>query len=733
MNHFRLRIAPVYVMLALFAVFAGCSSSQNASTDNAGGYKTYGQISAASLDTIKARQFDGGRMWTFDYPPVDYFNQTYGFKPDQKWLDDVRMSALRFATYCSSSFVSADGLIMTNHHCARESVEKVSKEGEHLVENGFIATKFEDERKVPGLFVQQLVRIEDVTNQVHAAMDAVPADSAKLRARRDAISKIQEAGADKANNISCNVVTLYNGGMFSAYYYKQYNDVRLVFAPELQLGYFGGDDDNFTFPRFTYDCSFFRVYDEKGNPLKTEHYYKWSKNGAAENELTFVVGNPGSTSRLSTASQLAYQRDFSAPYMVALLDNRVEVLKRYAEKHPEKQEELINQIFEIANSQKANGGQLVGLRDDELMQRRRDFDRKFQAQVESRPELKAKYGHVWSEIEESRAKVREVAKDLYAMRMGGFGIADHFGKAMGLVRMATELRKPDAERDKSYKQSSLTLTKKTLGKAVTSESDMEELTLEKQLGVMIQFLGNDDPVIKMALKGRTPKEAARQMLSETILGDAAKVTALVEGAPQSVEESTDPFIAIVRLALPRYMHAVKVQRDVSERDEINRVLLGRAMFDVYGTSIPPDATFTLRLADGIVKGYPYNGTQSPIYTTFYGMFDRNESFKGKKWWDLPERWLKHGPDFKMGTPLNFIATNDIIGGNSGSPMINKNKEVIGLVFDGNMESLPGEYIFAEDKGNRTISVHSSGILEGLRGIYHLNRIADELVAGHIQK
>ena len=475
----RVRLAPAFVLLVLVASFAGCSSSHQSCDSGSSGFKTYGEIASATLDTVKAHQFDGGRMWTFDYPPVDYFSQTYGFKPSQEWLDDVRMSALRFATYCTSSFVSADGLVMTNHHCARESVEKVSKKDEHLVEQGFIARDFADERKVDGLFVQQLVKIEDVTAKVHAAMDAATGDAEKLAARRKVISDIQDAGNDKAANISCNVVTFYNGGKFSAYFYKQYNDVRLVFAPELQLGFFGGDDDNFTYPRYTYDCSFFRVYDETGKPLHTEHFYKWSKNGAKADELTFVVGNPGSTGRLSTASQLEYQRDYSTPFMSALLDNRVEVLKRYAELHPEKQEELINKIFEITNGQKSNSGQLAGLRNDELMQRRRDFDRSFKAKVDAKPELKAKYGSVWDEIAASRQKVRAVANDLYACRLGGFGVAEHFAKASAIVRFVNEMRKPEEEREKGYKQNMVELTKKTLLKPLAPEMDMEALTLGK--------------------------------------------------------------------------------------------------------------------------------------------------------------------------------------------------------------------------------------------------------------
>lgn len=712
-----------WIIALLFGVvvLGGCSSTREAGHSQSGKQQ-------AELSNVQPGRFDGGRMWTFDYPPTDWFKEAYNFAPDQKWMDDVRMAALRFATYCSASFVSADGLVMTNHHCARQSVEDVSKEGEKLVDNGFWAPTLEEERKVPGLFVEQLVSIKDVTAEVQSAMDVAKTDEEKIANRRRKIEEIEKQASEETK-LRAQIVTLYAGGKYSMYLYKRYDDVRLVFAPELKIGYFGGDPDNFTYPRYTLDCSFFRVYDEDGKPLRTDHYFKWSRSGASEGEPVFVIGNPGRTNRLNTTAQLEFNRDIQYPYISRILDDRVAVLKAYAELHPEKREEMINQVFNISNSQKAYAGQLAGLRNESLMQRRRAFDKNFHTAVNAKPELKAKYGHIWDEIAQSRAKVRSVAAELTGLRMNGLGVSDFMSRAAGLVKYATEMGMEEDKRSKAYQSSGLAAVKRALVKEFAADIDMERLTLEKQLELMRDWLGKDDPIIRIAFGGLSAKEAASNLLGKSSLKDVNVLQALVDGAPASIVNSDDPFIAIAKLGLPRYEKAQKVSEEVRTRDQVNQTLLGRALFDIYGTSIPPDATFSLRIADGVVMGFDYNGTTAPWYTTFYGMYDRHYSTKGKPEWDLPERWLNPSSSFDLSTPLNFVSTNDIIGGNSGSPMINKNKEIVGLIFDGNIESLPGDYIFAEDANNRTVSVHSSGMLEAMKHIYKAGRLATELSSG----
>jgi len=445
----------------------------------------------------------------------------------------------------------------------------------------------------------------------------------------------------------------------------------------------------------------------------------------------FVIGNPGSTNRLSTAEQLAYYRDVQYPFVFDLINKRMDVLLRYTEANPDEAEEMRTDILSMSNAQKAYMGRLTGLRDDVLMQRRRDFDRQFRAEVMKRPELADKYGSVWEEIAEARAKMREVAPDLYAFRAGGLGVSDFYSRAAQLVMLARELKKPEDERSAAFKGDRLELMKRALSKDIGANIKLDKLTLENQLKMMINMLGIDDPVVQVMLQGRTPAVAASQLLEATLLRDSTRIEALVNGAPDAIMASDDPFIAAARLAAPRYERAQEVAREMSARDEVNRSLLGRALFDVYGTDIPPDATFSLRIADGIVKGFDYNGTKAPAHTTFYGLYDRYYSFKGEEAWELPERWLNPPPAFDMSTPMDFVSTNDIIGGNSGSPIINKDREVVGLVFDGNIESLPGDFIFAEDMANRTVSVHSAGILEAVRHIIKADRIARELERGSL--
>jgi len=715
--------------LTIIVVTAGLLFGCSAGSDS---LMTYDAARKAQLEQIKAGRFDSGRMWTFDYPPLDYFEQTYGFRPTQDWMDDARLSSLRMSTGCSASFVSEDGLVMTNHHCARTVIVNVQQDGERLLETGFIAATLADERETEDTYFEQLLEIRDVTGEIHSVMDAATSDADRVRARDAKIKEIQEAAEEESGH-RAQVVSLYNGGKYSLYLYRRFDDVRLAFAPELQAAHFGGEFDNFTYPRYCLDVAFFRIYDEDGNPYKPENWFRWSSGGAKENEPVFVIGNPGSTNRLSTIEQLEYFRDVQYPYIYQLINDRMEVLLLYTEANPEKRDELHTDILSMSNSQKAFMGRLDGLRDDELMQRRRDFDRQFRAEVMNKPALKSKYGHVWGEIADSRKKMRSVAPELNGLRMNGLGISAYFVKASQLVRLAGELRKAEADRSNQFKSQAIETTKGIIARAVDVDKEMDRLTLERQLRMMRNQLGENDPIVAAVLDGSEPADVAHRMIERSVLADSVRIAELIAGAPESIQASDDPFVVICRMAMPRLEAAIDVATETSAKDQVNRTLLGRAQFDVYGTDIPPDATFTLRIADGIVKGYEYNGTVAPPFTTFYGMYDRYYSFLGRKAWELPERWINPPPGFNLATPVDFVSTNDIIGGNSGSPMINRNREVVGLIFDGNIQSLPGDFIFAEDKGNRTVSVHSAGILEAVRHIFKAEHIAKELETGRLAK
>ena len=715
------------LLAAAFTFLPGCSSSQQTmESGQSTGQK--GAYSWLNLDTVKAGKFDMGKMWTFEYPPIDYFQKEYNFKPTQEWFDHVRKSALRFANYCSASFVSADGLVMTNDHCGRESVADVTKEGEDLMKNGFYAETLADERPVPGLYVDQLVLIRDVTDEIQSAMDEGKTDEEKSAIEDSVINEIKTREKE-STGLRIQITPLYNGGKFSEYGYKRYTDVRLVFAPETELGFFGGDPDNFTYPRYDLDCTFFRVYDENGNPLKTDDYFKWSDSGAVAGEPVFVVGNPGSTDRLSTMAQLEYERDISYPRTLNMLNNMIDMYKKMIQDNPERKTELQNRLFMFSNSQKAYKGMLEGLRNPVLMQKKRDFEKKFKAAVMADPDLKSKYGDLWDKIAGTRQQLRDVSNQLFALSLNPLTTSDLFYVAGDVVDLANELKLPENQRDEDYTGEALD---STIAGIFPDSLDMEKQRdlLKDQVKVFYEYLGENSSLVQKLTGGRRGEDAVNYMLDNTVLTDSVKLRALIDKGPDAILNSDDPFIYFI-------VHTEDARGDL--RNEVSKILdkegvysqeLGKALFAVYGTSIPPDATFTLRISDGVVKGFPYNGTVAPPFTTFYGLYDRYYSFGKKEPWSLPERWVNPPADFQLKTPFDFVATNDIIGGNSGSPVINENAEIVGLAFDGNIQSLPGNFIYTPEE-NRMVAVHSAGLLEAVKNMYKATRLSDELRNGKL--
>jgi hypothetical protein len=674
---------------------------------------------------------ENGTMWTFDRPPVEYFSQTYDFAPEQQWFDDVRMSALRFANHCSASFVSAEGLVMTNFHCGLDAVLSVTAEGENLRKDGFYAAKLEDERKVPGLYVDQLVEILDVTDEVVSAMSAADDSQEAFSLRDERIKQIEERLTE--DKVYCQVVTFYSGARFSAYRYRRYNDVRLVFSSELSFAFFGGIYDFWSYPRYSFDCDLFRVY-ENDRPLEPDHYFRWSEKGSEAGEPIFVVGNPGRTGRLVTADMLEYDRDLRVPFLVQLLTDRKEILEAWIKEHPDQAEDYFDEFFGIVNGQEAYAGRLIGLRDEELIQRRRQFDADFRAEVEKDAALADEYGSLWADIAHVVGQRSSIGKDILALRTGGLGVSEHIERAAALATWLQQTALPEDEREQVYRGKSADLMKRKLMQLPQEEKLIERMTLIRQIALMRSILGHDDPLVRELLPGgSTAEQAADRLLASTALDDSSAVAAILNGEKDA---STDPFILLSAEMLRRGQAAAAADASLGSTLQELRLKLGRALYAVYGDRIPPDATFTLRISDGIVDGYTYNGTIAPPITTFHGMFDRHASFVNTEmaWdammngnaFDLPPRWKNAPADFDANTPMNFASTCDIIGGNSGSPVINKNREIVGLAFDGNIESLPGEFIFAPDKGTRTISVHSAGILESLRHVYRADRIVEEI-------
>ena len=687
-----------------------------------------GSSSWLDLDTVKAGKFDTGKMWTFEYPPVDYFEKEYGFTPDKDWFDHVRMAALKFATYCSASFVSEDGLIMTNHHCARQNVTKVTRDGEDLHKNGFISYTLDDERRVPDLFVEQTVYFEDVTDEIRNAIKEGKTEDEKLAIKSRIIEEIETRVAEETG-LNVSITPLYEGGRYSLYGYKRYNDVRLVFAPEEQMGSFGGEEDNFTYPRYCLDFSFFRVYDENGEPLKTDYYYKWSDNGAEINEPVFVVGNPGSTNRLKTVAQLEYYRDISYPRTLDLIDGLIETYESLIESDPDRELELRDNLLNFYNSQKAYTGMLKGLRDPILMQRKRDFEDNFKSAVHSDKKLNEKYGKIWENIEEIRSELRKISNKRFAMGMNRFTTPRYFFIAEEIVNIAQELKKPENERDSAYVGEELELSIESM-MPEDFDYEMNKKLLKQKIKIISEYLGDDKELIQKMTGGKSGDEAVDYILSNSVLTNEDDIKELIAEGPDSILSGKDPFIYFILNTKETSEELDAKVDELTELEDTYNENLGRALFEVYGTSIPPDATFTLRISDGVVKSYPYNGTIASPYTTFYGMYDRYYSFNKEFPWSLPDRWENPPEDFDLSTKLNFVTTNDLTGGSSGSAIINRDAELVGISFDGNMESLPGSFIFRTEK-NRSVGVHSSAIIEVLEKIYNLDRISEELKSGEM--
>jgi len=659
-------------------------------------------------------------MWTFDNPPAKLLQQKYGFVPTQTWLDHVRLSSVRLNDGGSGSFVSADGLLLTNHHVARGQLQKNSTPEHDYIANGFYAATEDQEIKSPDLEVNVLVSMENVTARVQSAAKPGMADEPALKARQAAIAAI-ESESLQATGLRSDVISLYKGGEYWLYRYKKYTDVRIVFAPEEQAAFFGGDPDNFTYPRYDLDMALFRVY-ENGKPLHTENYLKWNAKGPAENELVFVSGNPGSTQREDTVAQLTLERDVIEPNVLKLLRHRVAVLKEFGTQGPEQAREAETQVFYLENSLKAFEGRLQGLLDPGTFSKKVNDEKEFRAKVAANPEWQKEYGGAWAVIEGATKKDGELfPKDLFRRTDSPL-----FGSALSLVQYAAEVQKPDGERLPGYHDSQLESLRFSLVSPAPVYLDMETARMAGSFQEALDELGPNDAWVKAALDGKSPVDAAREYIGGSKLADPAVRRQLLEGGEAAITASTDPLILLARRLDPA-LRAMLKQND----EEVKSVetsageKLGKARFLVYGKDAYPDATFTLRLSYGTATGYPMNGTKAPYKTTYYGLYDRSASFDNQSPFNLPPRYVEGRSKLDLSTPLDFVATVDIIGGNSGSPVINRNGELVGLIFDGNIESLAGDFVY-DGAQNRAVAVDSAAMIEALRKLYGADKLADEL-------
>jgi len=659
-----------------------------------------------------------GTMWTFDAPPLQYWQARYGFEATQTWLDHLRLSAIRLPG-CSSSFVSSDGLVMTNHHCARSCIDAVSTADHDYLQNGFVAETRADEQKCPGLYVDQLVSIEDVTPRILSAVTAA-ADAEQVTQREAAVDALRSE-CEASSGLRCQVVAFYNGGMYSLYKYRRYDDLRLVMAPELETAFYGGDYDNFTYPRYDLDVSFLRVY-ENGQPFHPENWLSWSEAGATDGEPVFVVGNPGSTGRLLTLAQMEYLRDVEYPARLADYQRRLDALHALAGTSPEAARRYENMIFGIENSKKAYRGYLDGLLDASIMQRKETFEADFRARIEADPALREQYGGAWDAIADAQLELATFASQARYYAMNGSTL---LGWAMDLVRLARQAQLPEAQRLPAFQGNGLDRVRQGLLRDRPVDTDLERLQLAGWLAAARTDLGADDPLVRALLKGRTPEAAADALVSASELADAGSRASLVNGGLAAVDGCADPMVQAVRDLEPVANGYVKRAATLNTVISANSAKLGQAIYAAYGTALPPDATFTLRISDGVVKGFPMNGTIAPYKTSFYGLFARAAEFDDQPPFQVPARWRERENQLDLNTPFDFVSTADIIGGNSGSPVVNRAGEVVGLVFDGNIEMLPNRFIFT-DEVSRCVSVHSMALIEALRHVYDAAHIADEL-------
>ena len=663
-------------------------------------------------------------MWTYDNFPKAALAKKHGFTPGDAWLEGARRSSLRLAGGCSGSFVSGSGLVMTNHHCVRGCVGQVSTKEHDYAAGGFYADAPEQETRCPEIELNELLSVTDVTKKINEAAKGLKAGSAESnKARKQAKTAIEKecsAGDEKSR---CDVVDLYRGGLSHLYKYRRYQDVRLVFAPEQMAAHFGGDPDNFNFPRFALDAAFVRAYDE-GKPVQPAHFFKWSADGAKEGELVFVSGNPGSTRRHLTVAELINQRDLGVPERLIATAELRGVLTQFSRASPENARIAQTDLLGLENSFKGLRGRLDTLIDARLLARKQVEETKLRAKVKGRAELQKDAGGAWDTIAKTTEEYRPHRHEYQFVEEGaGFGGARLWRTARALVRGTVELKKPEAERLREWGDSKLPAIKQALFSKAPIYDELETLKLTHGLIKLRELLGSTHPFVRKVLGDRGPEELASDLVKGSKLKDVAVRKQLWEGGPEAIAASTDPMIVLARAVDADGRTLRKWREDeIDARLEAASEAIARARFALEGTAPYPDATFTPRLSFGTVKGWTEAGKTIAPFSDFAGAFAHQT---GRPPFALPDSWNGAKERVNQETRLNLVTDNDIIGGNSGSPLFNKDLEIVGLVFDGNLPSLGGDYWF-EPEVNRTVAVHSAGILEALKTIYGARRVLQEL-------
>jgi Peptidase S46 len=686
--------------------------------------------SLAMLSTPTLQADEG--MWLYTAPPLKQLKDKYGFEPTKEWLDHLQKSSVRFNSGGSGSFVSANGLVMTNHHVGADDLQKLSTKEKDYLKEGFHAKTPAEEIKCKGLELNVLQSIKDVTAEVNAAVPAGIAPADAFKARQAKIGELEKGVADEAKGIRADVVTLFAGGAYHLYTFKKYTDIRLVFAPEKQIAFFGGDPDNFEFPRFDLDMCFFRVY-ENDKPIQCEHHLKWSAAGSKEDELIFVSGHPGRTNRQNTVAELEYLRDVGYPYVLQRL-NRAEVLiKAWVDRSEANRQKGEDELFGIQNSRKARIGGLGGLLDPKLLGRKKADEERLKGYIAAVLkdgkltetgrkdfEAAAKAFDTIAKAEKTRA---ELIKEMTLLESGAAFNCQHFTIARTLLRYADEMKKDAKDRLPEFGAARLGSLKHRLVSDEPIYDDFETLKLADSLSLFASHYGAEDELVKKVLAGKSPRERAFELISGTKVKDPKYRERLFEekSAPHH-----EPMFDLARLVDEKSRALRKrFETEVDEPKRQAHAALAKARFAMDGANTYPDATFTLRLSYGTVKGYKEDGKDVPAFTNFAGLYERSKEQENKGPFELPKRWEEKKQSLNPKTPFNFVSTADIIGGNSGSPVVNKNGEVVGLIFDGNIQSLVLDFIFDSEVA-RAVSVDSRAMIEALRVVYDATWLADEL-------
>ncbi len=669
---------------------------------------------AMFVGSITVARADEG-VWTFDHPPTQAIKSTYGFDVGREWLDALRLSAVRVGGGASGAFVSTDGLVLTNHHVALSCTQELSTASRDFVRDGFVARSRKDERTCPGYEVRRLESFDDVTDAMRAAVSST--DEAAVTAERNIAIARLENDCSATTGLRCEVVTLYRGAVYQVYRYRVWTDVRLVIAPEARIGFFGGDADNFVFPRFDLDFALLRVYDH-GQPLKTPHHLRVGQRGLEEGDVVFAAGHPYSTDRLVTLAQLEFDRDARYPWMIASAKRQRQLLQQFAARSAESRRRAAGNLFGTENWLKSMAGEYKALQEVGLIKRK----------AEEEAQLRAYAGAIgdadpWKRIETTTRKQASVLKESWVV---GYGYRTLFGTAGHLVELANERALPDGERLAKYRDSEVPTLVLQLTQDAPIYKDLEIARVAGYWQEALDTLGADHPFVKRVLGGRSPLDAATAAIEASKLDRVDERKRLVDGGLAAVNASSDPLIVLARSVYPLRRRLAKfeeVEIDTPIRQGADAI--GRLRFKRSGTDTYPDATGTLRLSYGAVRGYDADGTLTPWRTNFWGLYARSAAFGAQSPFDLPATWVAKQRQLALGTPLNFVSTLDIIGGSSGSPVVDRDGALVGLIFDGNLEALAGRYVYTDDKA-RAIAVDARAIVEALTNVYGVRHLVDEM-------